>query len=150
MNLVIKSPIKGKKKYLENVNDEAFSGKLLGDGIAVVPEENAIYAPADGTISMVFPTKHAFGIETKNGVSLLIHIGIDTVELSGEGFMGDISVGEKIVQGQKLLEVDFDLVQQSGFETDVIIVITNSNEFAVITLTSKDQVLPSDALIEIG
>ena len=93
------SVVDGKKKYLEEVNDEAFSQKMMGDGIAVVPSVGKVYAPASGRVSMLFPTYHAIGLILTDGVEVLIHIGIDTVEMDGEGFKSYVHVGDVVEEG---------------------------------------------------
>ena len=110
------SPIDGEMKLLNDVNDEAFASKMMGDGIAVTPSNGIVYAPVSGEITMLFPTNHALGIKTKEGVELLIHIGIDTVELNGRGFTGLVKQGDVVDIGDKLIEFDVDLIKNSGYE----------------------------------
>ena len=102
LELIIGSPVKGKAVPLSSVNDPTFSEGMLGQGIAICPEDSKIYAPADGTIGMVFNTLHAVSLTTKEGVEILIHIGLDTVKMNGEGFKGYVKAGDTVKKGQIL------------------------------------------------
>ncbi|MFC7441278.1 PTS sugar transporter subunit IIA [Laceyella putida] len=110
----ILSPLSGKKISLEQVPDQVFSQKMMGDGFAIEPEDGFVCAPVDGEVINLFPTKHAIGLKTTDGVEILIHVGIDTVELNGEGFVTHVAEGEKIKAGQKLLEFDMDFIKEKG------------------------------------
>ncbi|MGO3792779.1 MAG: glucose PTS transporter subunit IIA, partial [Enterococcus gilvus] len=131
------APVKGKVIPLEKVNDSAFSSKVMGEGIAIIPEENTIVAPFDGTVSAIFPTKHAVGLTSDAGMELLIHVGIDTVELNGQYFESLVSVGDLVKAGQALLTVDFGAVKAAGYDPVVPIVVTNSETF--IDVVPKDE-----------
>lgn len=122
------SPCTGEYKKLEDVEDAVFSKKMLGDGFAVVPSEETICAPVDGTITMVFPTKHAVGITDKYGIEYILHIGVDTVNLKGEGFTLKVNEGEKVKAGDALVQVDFDVIRNAGYITDVLVIVTNAKE----------------------
>lgn len=111
----ILSPLSGKKVSLESVPDQVFSQKMMGDGFAVEPESGFVSAPVDGEVINLFPTKHAIGLKTSDGVEILIHVGIDTVELNGEGFVTHVAEGDKISAGQKLIEFDMDLIKEKGY-----------------------------------
>jgi glucose-specific phosphotransferase system IIA component len=119
------SPIKGEILSLETVPDETFSQKVLGDGFAIRPQEGAVYAPFDGKVVTLFPTQHALGLETQNGLELLIHVGIDTVQMKGQGFKAFVKEGDSIKAGTKLLEFDLDLVRKNAKSDITPIVITN-------------------------
>lgn len=108
------SPMQGKLLPLTDVPDEVFSQKMMGDGFAVSLTSGTITAPVSGEITVAFPTKHAIGLKTKDGLELLLHIGMDTVELNGEGFTSYITAGKKVKQGDVLLEVDLVKVQAAG------------------------------------
>ena len=127
----IVSPIVGEATKLENVNDEMFSKKTLGDGIAILPEIGELRAPTDGTIKMVFDTKHALGMETEQGVELLFHVGINTVELGGKHYESLVNVGDKVKKGDLLLKFDLEEIKKAGYDMITPIIITNSNEFEV-------------------
>ena len=114
---VLCSPVNGKATMLENVHDEMFSEKMLGDGIAVIPDENELRSPVEGTVTMIYETQHAIGIQTDLGTDILIHIGIDTVQLHGVPFQTKAKVGDWVKQGDLLTIVDWDVI--------VPIIVTN-------------------------
>lgn len=143
------SPIDGKSKLLKKVNDEAFASKMMGDGIAVVPSNGMLYAPVRGEVTMVFPTNHALGIKSEDGVETLIHIGIDTVELNGKGFTGLVEQGDFVNIGDKLIEFDLDVVKTSGYDSDVMVIITNTSNFNSINYIADDDVKHGDDILEI-
>lgn len=122
-------PAEGEIIELKDVKDEAFSSKALGDGYAIIPSSGIITAPADGTITAAPDSKHAIGIELDNGIELLIHVGINTVNLNGKGFNLLVKEGDKIHQGQKLMEVDLKLLKELNYDTSIITIITNMNDF---------------------
>lgn len=122
-------PAEGEIIELKDVKDEAFSSKALGDGYAIIPSSGIITAPADGTITVAPDSKHAIGIELDNGIELLIHVGINTVNLNGKGFNLLVKEGDKIHQGQKLMEVDLKLLKELNYDTSIITIITNMNDF---------------------
>ena len=101
------APLTGRIVKLEEVPDKVFAEKIMGDGFAIEPKDNIVVAPVDGEIAILFPTKHAIGMVTAEGLELLIHVGIDTVKLNGEGFKAFVKQGDKVKAGDKLLEVDF-------------------------------------------
>lgn len=117
------SPAKGKLKSLDNVDDEAISNRDLGEGFAVEPIDNKVVSPIDGTVTLVFNTLHAIIIENDNGPDLLIHIGLDTVNLKGRGFKSFCEVGQKVKKGDLLMEVDFDAIKDEVISCDVIVLL---------------------------
>jgi glucose PTS system EIICBA or EIICB component len=121
------SPIEGEIVELDKVPDEVFSDKLLGDGFAVVPKGNKVYAPADGEVTVLFPTKHAVAITTKEGLEVLIHVGIDTVSLNGEGFTAHVAQGDKVKKGDLLLTLDLELIGAKVKSLISPVIITNMN-----------------------
>ena len=123
LNLI--SPLTGTVVALEDVPDETFSQKLMGDGIAIKPSKDTLYAPVDATIMHLFPTNHALGLQTKEGVEILIHIGIDTVTMKGEGFKAWIKAGDEVKQGAKLITFDLDLISEKAKSTITTMTITN-------------------------
>lgn len=127
--LKLSPPAEGEIIELKDVKDEAFSSKALGDGYAIIPSSGIITAPADGTITAAPDSKHAIGIELDNGIELLIHVGINTVNLNGKGFNLLVKEGDKIHQGQKLMEVDLKLLKELNYDTSIITIITNMNDF---------------------
>ncbi|MCP4336683.1 MAG: PTS glucose transporter subunit IIA [Mycoplasma sp.] len=120
----INSPVIGKAKTLKSLKDGVFSEEMMGKGVVVEPKDNKFYAPISGILTTVFPTKHAYGITNKKGVSVLVHIGIDTVALKGKGFKTMVTQGSKIKQGDLLCEVDLEFVSKNAPTTDTVIVIT--------------------------
>ena len=121
------SPIKGEIKPLSEVPDAVFSEKMMGDGFAIVPSEGTIVSPVDGTIINFFPTKHAIGILSDSGREILIHVGIDTVKLNGQGFEALVSQDDRVEKGQPLLKVDFEYIKKHA--TDIITPIIFTNLF---------------------
>ena len=121
------SPMKGEVLPIDQSNDAAFASKAMGDGVAINPEEGVIYAPADGKISLVFPTKHGIGITLGSGVELLIHAGIDTVKMEGEGFELYVDAGDQVKKGDKLLSFDMDLVKKKGYQTQTMFLVADAN-----------------------
>ena len=123
MSEIVYSPLYGKVISITQVNDEMFSEKMLGDGIAIIPREKEVYSPVSGVVSMIFETQHAIGLKTKSGQSVLIHIGIDTVELKGKPFKTKVKVGDHVKQGDLLTVVDWKYIQKKGKDTVVPIVV---------------------------
>ncbi|MDR2024244.1 MAG: glucose PTS transporter subunit IIA [Hungatella sp.] len=123
------SPVGGQICKLEEINDETFSGKLLGEGIGIIPNENLIVAPADGTVNTVFHTNHALGFITEDGMEVLIHIGLDTVKLEGKFFTAICKAGDKAKKGDALIEFDREQIAAAGYDTTVIVVISNTTAY---------------------
>ncbi|MGE6258508.1 PTS sugar transporter subunit IIA [Heyndrickxia sporothermodurans] len=126
--LKIYAPVNGQIIPIEEVPDPVFSEKMMGEGIAIIPTSGNIYSPVDGTIIQVAPTKHAIGILTKDGTELLIHVGLETVSLQGEGFNVSVQKGDKVSSGQLLIEVDWEYIKTHAKSMVTPIVITNSLE----------------------
>ncbi|MCM3547690.1 beta-glucoside-specific PTS transporter subunit IIABC [Alkalihalobacillus clausii] len=140
------SPLRGQAIPLERIKDEAFASAALGKGIAILPTEGKVFAPADGTITALFPTNHAIGMTTDNGAELLIHVGMDTVQLQGKYFSSHVKQGEHVEKGQLLIEFDMENIQQAGFMLDTPIVVTNHEHYTVIT-TEETNVQVGDHLL---
>lgn len=104
-------PLEGTVMQIDDIPDEVFSKKMMGDGFGIDPKGNKVYSPVNGEIASLFPTKHAIGIKTDDGIEVLIHVGIDTVNLKGEGFTADVNVGDKVKAGDLLIEVDFSSIK---------------------------------------
>nr|WP_315527889.1 beta-glucoside-specific PTS transporter subunit IIABC [Carnobacterium maltaromaticum] len=143
------SPLKGEKISLSEVKDEAFSTGLLGHGVAIVPFEGKVYAPADGEVTTLFPTNHAIGITTSEGVEVLIHIGMDTVNLKGKYFEPFVKQGQKIIKGQLLISFDIDSLKKEGYSLVTPVVISNAKDFLEIVDTEKEDVTKLDTLLTI-
>ncbi|ELK48820.1 UNVERIFIED_CONTAM: glucose-specific PTS transporter subunit IIBC [Halobacillus marinus] len=144
------SPIKGKIMPITEVPDQVFSGKMMGDGFAMEPEDGKIVSPINGKVLNVFPTKHAIGLQADNGTEILIHIGIDTVGLKGEGFTDRIAEGDEVKQGQTMMEVDLDFVKENAPSIVTPIVFTNLEEGQSVTIKASGHVDHNDKdIIEI-
>lgn len=126
----IQLPVIGHAISLDEVKDEVFSSRAMGDGIAIIPEKGILYAPVSGTIEVAFPTGHAFGITSSSGVEILLHIGINTVELNGKGFQPKVKVGDKVEKGQVLAEFDLEVIKEAGFDPTTMMIFTNVPEAA--------------------
>lgn len=125
---VFSSYVEGRMADISEAPDEAFAGKLMGDGIVMFPKGNIVYAPADATIETVFPTKHAIGLKTKEGTEILLHVGIDTVKLDGKGFTVFVNDGDIVKKGDKLMEVDLNYIAENAASTAIPMVFTNLEE----------------------
>lgn len=147
--LEIASPIKGKVLKLESVKDAAFASGVLGKGAAVLPEEGKVYAPASGIVSALFPTLHALGIETDDGVQILIHIGLDTVQLNGEGFEAMIKQGDRIEKGQLLITFDKEFIESKGYCIETPVLVSNSDDFLDVVETSEEYADAGDLLLNV-
>lgn len=138
----VNQPIEGKIIPLNQVEDDAFSQEVLGKGIAIIPSEGKVYAPFDGTVITLFPTKHAIGIVSDNGCEVLIHIGMNTVQLNGKYFTSHVQQGDKVKKGQLLVEFDIDHILQEGYNLETPVIITNTKDYSNInTNTNKDNVV---------
>lgn len=138
------SPINGKVMSITDVPDQVFSGKMMGDGFAIEPQSGKIVSPVNGKVMTVFPTKHAIGLQADNGMEILIHIGIDTVGLKGEGFTAMISEGDEVKQGQALMEVDLDFVKENAPSIVTPIVFTNLDEGQTVDVKASGHVKHSE------
>ncbi|MDU9350259.1 MULTISPECIES: glucose-specific PTS transporter subunit IIBC [Staphylococcus] len=129
----IYAPLKGRTVPLDEVPDQVFSDKLMGDGLAIYPDNGEVVAPFDGTVELVFPTKHAIGLKSESGVEVLIHFGLETVGLQGEGFTVHVDSGDTIVKGQSLMTVDLDYIKTHAKSDITPIIVTNSGEHEIKT-----------------
>ena len=145
----IASPVKGNAIPLESVPDPTFAEGVLGNGAAVEPAEGKVTAPADGTVGTLFDTHHAIGLVLDNGTELLIHVGINTVELNGEGFTAHVAEGDRVKKGQTLLTFDKELIASRGYNTVTPVIVTNSFEYAEIRRLADGAVTGKDALLEL-
>ena len=145
----IASPMKGKVLKLESIKDDAFASGVLGKGAAILPEEGKVYAPADGVISTLFPTLHALGMETDEGVELLIHIGLDTVQLNGEGFEAKVSQGDCVKKGQLLVTFDKEFIESKGYCMETPVIVTNTDDFLEVVEIGEGETVPGDGLLKV-
>lgn len=143
------NPVKGEIVELKEVPDATFAEELLGKGFAVVPEDNKFYAPVSGTVGAVFPTGHAIGITSTTGAELLIHIGLDTVKMNGKGFKVCVESGQKIKQGDLLVECDLDLVKKNGYNTITPVLITNPEDFKEMKTIRSGKTKAGEAVLEL-
>ena len=148
-DIAICSPLKGNVLELAQVEDAAFSAGILGKGCAIVPAEGEVYAPADGVLTTLFPTKHALGITSDDGVEVLIHIGLNTVQLNGEGFTAYVQQGERVSRGQHLLSFDLAELKDKGYCLQTPVIITNTNDYLEILSTMQKEVMPDDVLLHV-
>lgn len=146
---IIASPISGKVLPLKQAKDAAFAEGTLGKGIIILPEEGEVFSPVDGTISALFPTLHAIGITSDNGIELLIHIGLNTVQLGGKGFKAFVSAGDKVKKGQKIITFDKKIIEEEGYLLETPVIITNSDDLLDIIETSEKVVKAKDELMTV-
>lgn len=119
----------GKLIDVKKLSDKVFADKMLGDTIAYKSKDGIIYSPVDGNVSMIFPTCHAIGIKLDNGLEILIHIGINSVNLKGEGFKKFVDEGSFVKKGDKLIEVDLELLSSKNIDDSIIVILTNGGKF---------------------
>lgn len=145
----VKAPLTGKVIELTQVPDPVFAGLLLGKGIAIEPTSGEVVSPVNGTVTTVFPTGHAVGLTATSGVEVLIHVGMDTVSLNGQGFTQHVKAGDKVTIGQRLVTVDLEAVKAAGYPIVTPVVITNTGDFTDITTTQATTVTSGDDLLTI-
>ncbi len=138
--VVVAADAKGKVLKMEEVPDAVFSQGVLGFCCGIEPVEGKVYAPVDGTVTQVADTKHAFGFSGPGEVEILIHVGVDTVDMNGDGFTPQVKVGDTVKRGQLVLTMDMDKIKAAGHPSTVITVVTNSDDFAVVDLVGADHV----------
>lgn len=148
-SIPLKSVVKGNLVQLSEIDDQAFSTGALGKGVGIIPDANEIYSPIDGEVTVVFPTKHAIGIKGEKNEEVLIHIGIDTVELNGEGFEIHVTAGDKVIAGQLLGTVDFEQIKQAGYDPTTLVVVTNTNDYLDVIPETNKSVCDSDLSMNI-
>ena len=136
----ITSPVEGEAIKLENVKDEVFSSEAMGKGVAVIPTTGEVLAPEDCTVSVIFPTKHAIGLTLDSGIELLIHIGMNTVDLNGEFFEQHVQAGMHVTKGTKIVSFDKEAIEKAGYDVTVPVVVSNSNLFKSIETISNGHV----------
>lgn len=143
------SPLAGTVISLTEVEDAVFAGGVLGEGAAIIPSEGKVYAPADGTISAVIDTRHAVGITTDRGAEVLIHVGLDTVQLKGDGFTLHCKEGDHVTKGSLLLEFDMEKIKEAGFSLTTPVLVSNMNNFVSLKICDKKQVEAGEKLLTI-
>lgn len=137
-NIEIFAPITGEFVDIEDIPDPVFAQKMMGEGFAIKPSEGVVVSPIDGKVDNVFPTSHALGLKADNGLELLIHIGLDTVQLNGEGFKVLVESGDSVSVGDPLVEFDLDYIDQNAKSTISPIIITNTDQTENIDIQKTD------------
>ena len=148
-NETLVTPIVGDVVALADVNDPVFSSGAMGQGIAVKPSQGVVYAPADAEVSIAFPTGHAFGLKTTNGAEVLIHVGIDTVTMNGEGFEAKVAQGDKVKAGDVLGTFDSNKIAAAGLDDTTMVIVTNTADFSSVAPVATGSVAKGDAVIEV-
>ncbi|RYC47330.1 beta-glucoside-specific PTS transporter subunit IIABC [Pectobacterium zantedeschiae] len=146
----ILSPLSGKLVALSDINDDVFSQGLLGQGVAIIPDKGEVVAPVSGEIITFLESKHAVGIRADNGLELLIHVGLDTVNLNGKHFTGYIKPGDRVTAGDKLISFDLHEIARLGYDTITPVVIINSDEYSSIACTAPQSIAPMDTIINVN
>ena len=149
-DLSVSSPLAGTAIPLEQVKDESFAKGMLGPGIGIEPADGLVVAPFDGTVTVAFPTGHAYGLKSASGVQVLIHVGMDTVKLDGKGFTPRVAKGDIVRRGDVLAEVDLDVIREAGYETITPVVVTNKKKLGAITPVASGQIQRGDALLDVA
>ena len=148
-NETLVTPIVGDVVALADVNDPVFSSGAMGQGIAVKPSQGVVYAPADAEVSIAFPTGHAFGLKTTDGAEVLIHVGIDTVSMNGEGFEAKVAQGDKVKAGDVLGTFDSNKIAAAGLDDTTMVIVTNTADYASVAPVATGSVVKGDAVIEV-
>lgn len=143
----LQSPLTGEIVALADVPDEVFASGVLGKGIAVNPSEGKIFAPADAEVTTLFPTGHAIGLKTSNGAELLIHIGMDTVKMNGDGFKTHVAQGDTVKQGQLLIEFDIKKIKAAGYPIITPVIVTNSADYKDVVPAEGKNITSGENLI---
>jgi PTS system beta-glucosides-specific IIC component len=144
------APVAGHVISLDEAGDPVFASRALGEGVGIQPTDSTVYAPVSGELSTVAETGHAFGIKTDDGVEVLVHVGIDTVKMNGEGFTPAVTKGQRVNAGDKLVTVDFDKVKAAGFKTVTLMTVLNTAALGGVTPKTGIDVKPGDAVLEIS
>ncbi|EHF1089222.1 TPA: PTS transporter subunit EIIC [Enterococcus faecalis] len=142
----IQAPLQGQLVSLDQINDEVFASQQMGKTLAIYPTEEQIVSPGNGQVTALYPTHHAIGLKLDNGAEILLHIGINTVELKGRGFERFVKAGERVRLGQKLLSFDKQIIQAAGYDPTVLVIITNTAEMAIIETTKQTEITPQTNL----
>jgi glucose-specific phosphotransferase system IIA component len=146
---IVDSPISGKVIPLSEVNDEVFSQSLIGIGNAIIPVEGRVIAPFDGEITVFFDSKHALGLISESGIELLIHVGIDTVNLEGKYFKSDFKQGDHFKKGDILLQFDIDKIKEAGYEITTPVVVTNIHSYSSVISSPEGSIKEGQPLLEL-
>ena len=145
----VMSPLTGEVLPIEKAEDEVFASKVMGDGVVILPETTDVYAPFDGTIATLFPTKHAIGLVSDKGAEILIHIGINTVDLNGEGFKTFVKQGDSVTKGDKLISFDKVAIENAGYSSQTMVIITNGSNYNQIIKHNNQFSQTGDLILEL-
>ena len=145
----IGAPVKGEAVESSAINDPTFGEEMLGKGMAIKPSEGKVYAPFDGTVALVFDTKHAISVVSEKGAEVLIHVGLDTVMLKGEHYTAHVENGATVKKGDLLLEFDMEAIAAAGYDTITPVVVCNSDDYKEVVRITGKQVEPGDTVIEL-
>lgn len=145
----VMSPLTGEVLPIEKAEDEVFASKVMGDGVVILPETTDVYAPFDGTIATLFPTKHAIGLVSDKGAEILIHIGINTVDLNGEGFKAFVKQGDSVTKGDKLISFDKVAIENAGYSSQTMVIITNGSNYNQIIKHDNQFSQTGDLILEL-
>jgi len=144
---VLSAPVSGTVESLRDVNDQVFSAEIMGKGAAFVPTDDQVLAPADGTITVTYDSKHAYGIKTTDGAEILIHLGLDTVNLNGEHFTSNVKKGDTVHKGDLLGTFDVKALKAANYDPTVMLVITNTADYANVERLKTQQVTAGDQIV---
>lgn len=146
---VLGAPLEGEVLILTEIEDPVFSSEALGKGCAIEPSKGEVVAPCDGTIEQVAETKHAVGLTGDNGVEILIHVGMDTVELNGKGYEPQVKVGDKVKKGQLLLKFDMAAITAAGYKLTTPVIVTNTDDYAAVEPVATGTVKQGDDVLRV-
>ena len=146
---VIAAPVAGEAVESAQINDPTFGEEMLGKGMAIKPTDTKVYAPFDGTVALVFDTKHAVSLVSDTGAEVLIHVGLDTVSLKGEHFTAHVENGATVKKGDLLLEFDKEAIAAAGFDTIIPVVVCNTDDYKEVKRITGSVVKPGDTVMEL-
>ena len=147
--MTVLMPIEGSVMPLEQLPDEIFASGMLGKGCGIAPTGNTVYAPFDGTVTQIAETKHAVGMESTDGIELLIHVGMDTVEMNGKGFTTLVKQGDSAKAGTPLLKIDLNEIKAAGHPTETAVIVTNSDDLADVKLVKAGVIKIGEPLLAV-
>lgn len=145
--ITVGSPLSGKVVPLETVSDRAFAEKMMGEGVALVPSGGELFSPVNGAVETIAETAHAVGLRSDEGVELLIHLGLETVNLKGQHFTSCVAEGDRIKTGDVLIRFDLAAIQDAGYDTITPVTVVNSGDYASVLPADSDQVMPGEPLL---
>ena len=144
--ILLDSHMEGEAIPMSEVKDETFAAEVLGKGIAIIPKKGEVTAPCDAVVETVFATRHAIGLKADNGVEILIHVGINTVELGGKFYTSHVKEGDRVKTGQVMLTFDMEKIKEAGYDVTTPMIITNSDDYQEIRILKTGNVTKQDAL----